>query len=116
MTNPPLSPKANDLVQFDMDSIRQVVAARHGKQPTIWMSDPGQYEQNGRILRDSASPRLLAYSPDDKVLYATDGCNSCAHPLEADLKVLSNDQLQSFARESKIRLELVERLAADYAD
>jgi len=73
-----LSAKALDLVQFDSDSIRQVVSAEHLTTPDTWLVDPDEYEKNGRILRDSESPRMLAYSAKDRVLYATDGCNSPA--------------------------------------
>lgn len=93
-----------------MDSIRQVVAAAHGQQPELWLTDPDQYEINGRILRDSATPRLLAYSTAGKTLYVTDGCNSCSHKLEADLGALPADQLQLFAERTGIRLDLLKKL------
>ena len=67
-----LSAKAQDLVEFDMASIRLLT---HGEEPGVWLVSTDQYELNGRVLRDSTSPRLLAYV--DQTLYATDGCNSC---------------------------------------
>ena len=73
-----LSAAGADLVQFDADSIRQIVRARQGVEPDVWVVDPERYEKNGRVLRDSESPRMLAYSRHDGTLYATDGCNSCA--------------------------------------
>jgi hypothetical protein len=110
-TERPLSSEANDLIQFDMDSIRQIVAARHGEAPELWLADPDQYERNGRILRDSTSPRLLACCSEGKTLYVTDGCNSCTHELKASLMSLSASQLQGLAEESGIRIELLEKLA-----
>jgi len=107
-----LSAKALDLVQFDYDSIRQVVSAEHLTTPDTWLVDPDEYEKNGRILRDSESPRMLAYSAKDRVLYATDGCNSCARHLPVKLESFSVDDLQLFATENELRLELLQRLAA----
>ena len=73
-----LSAAASDLIQFDSDSIRQVVSAEHGALPEVWIVDPDAYEKNGRLLRDSESPRMLAYSTRDNTLYLTDGCNTCS--------------------------------------
>lgn len=105
-----LSPKALELVQFDADSIRQVVAAERLPAPETWLADPGEYEKAGRFLRDSDSPRMLAYSAQSHVLYATDGCNSCARRLMGKLESLPKDELQTFAQENEIRFELLERL------
>ena len=105
-----LSPRAAELVQFDMESIQRVISARHGSQPQLWLADPEQYEKEGRIQRDSTTPRLLAYSPEGSVLYVTDGCNSCSHELKLDLKSLSQDQLQRFAADAGIPLNLLTEL------
>jgi hypothetical protein len=78
----PLSAKAMDLVEFDMASIRLLT---HGVEPSIWVVSTEQYELNGRVLRDSTSPRLLAYYPDTKATYVTDGCNTCTHDV-ADVR------------------------------
>ena len=78
-----LSAKAQDLVEFDMASIRLLT---HGEEPAVWLVSTDQYELNGRVLRDSTSPRLLAYV--DQTLYATDGCNSCTNPSDVDSKLL----------------------------
>ena len=83
-----LSPAASDLVQFDAESIRQIVSAQRGSEPDVWLIDPSQYERNGRVMRDSDSPRMLAYSNKDRILYATDGCNSCSRHLPANLQML----------------------------
>lgn len=112
LTERMLSPKAEELVQFDMDSIQRVVSAQHGQQPELWLADPDQYEKNGRIQRDSATPRLLAYSATGRTLYVTDGCNSCSHRLESDLKRLSPGQLQSLSEDAGIPLELLRKLTA----
>ena len=112
LTKQPLSPRAEELVQFDMDSIRQVVGAKRGEPPELWLADPGQYEHNGRVLRDSTSPRLLAYSTGSLVLYVTDGCNSCSHALEAELSDLQEGQLEVLASKTGIRIELLRELSA----
>jgi hypothetical protein len=108
-----LSPKADDLIQFDIDSIRQVAGAKGGTSPDVWLADPDLYEKNGRVLRDSSTPRLLAYSPHTKTLYATDGCNSCTHVLPGDLSSLSEVALREIASKNNIRIELLEKLAAE---
>jgi hypothetical protein len=72
-----LSEKARELIQFDMDSIRQIVSGQRLPAPDIWLVDPDQYEQNGRLLRDSTTSRLIAYSTESKMFYASDGCNAC---------------------------------------
>jgi hypothetical protein len=112
LTDASLSEKARDLVQFDVDSIRQVAAGNHATAPTLYVADPDQYEHNGRLLRDSTSPRLLGYSPEDHILYANDGCNSCTHRLAADLKNLAEDDLRKFAEANKVREDLLIKIAA----
>ena len=67
-----LSPAAAELIQFDADSIRRLGS------PDVWLVDPDQYEKDGRLLRDSETLRMIAYSTENHVLYATDGCNSRA--------------------------------------
>ena len=107
-----LSQAASDLIQFDADSIRQVVSAQHLTVPDVWLADPDSYENNGRILRDSESPRLLAYSTTDRILYATDGCNSCSRRVRMDLEQLPAGELKEFAENNELRLELLETLRA----
>jgi len=116
LTERALSPKAEELVRFDMDSIRQVIGAKHGPQPELWVADPDQYEQNGRILRDSTSPRLVAYSSGTSVLYVTDGCNSCSHAFKGELGSLTGVQLEDLATKTGIRLELLRELSARCSD
>ena len=107
-----IPPKAEELIDFDMDSIRQIAKAERLKAPELWLANPDQYEETGRILRDSTSPRMLAYSPEGKVLFATDGCNSCAHYLQADLKEYDEASLVTFSNDSKIEPALLNRMVA----
>lgn len=107
-----IPPKAEELIDFDMDSIRQIAKAERLRAPELWLANPDQYEETGKILRDSTSPRMLAYSPERKVLFATDGCNSCAHYLAADLKELDEEALTMFASNSKIEPALLTRMVA----
>jgi hypothetical protein len=98
-----LSSPVSDLVLFDADSIRQIARP---DEPDLWVADPNQYESNGRILRDSEAPRMLAYSSSTQILYATDGCNSCAYRVPAV-------QLKSFAEENELPADLVDCLVQD---
>ncbi len=98
----PLSPAARDLIDFDMDSIRRL-----GGEPDVWLADPDQYEKNGRPLRDSESPRMLAYSREKHVLYATDGCNSCSRRLPVRIETLPGSDLRRFADENELRPDLL---------
>ena len=100
-----LSEAASSLLQFDEDSIRQVVSAERLATPDVWLADSDAYEKNGRVLRDSESPRLLAYSTKDQVLYASDGCNACIRRVPAR-------DLKQFVENKDIRPELLERLVA----
>ena len=105
-----LSQAASDLMRFDEDSIRKVVAAQRFADPNVWLADPEGYEKNGRLLRDSESPRMLAYSKTDRILYATDGCNSCSRRITMDLGFLTPEELKDLAEKNNLRLELLERL------
>ncbi len=107
-----LPAKAQDLVEFDMASIRLVLSGAHEPAPQVWIVWADQYERDGRVLRDSTSPRLLAYSEQNHTLYATDGCNSCVHALGRDLQTFRPDQIEAFARESEIELPFLEQLVA----
>ena len=97
-----LSAAASDLIQFDQDSIRRV------GNPDVWVVDPDAYEKNGRVLRDSESPRMLGYSRSTHVLYATDGCNTCQ--VQTDLRFVGQNSLKQFAEENELRVELLECL------
>jgi hypothetical protein len=102
-----LSSPASELVRFDADSIRQIARP---DEPDFWVADPDQYERNGRIFRDSESPRMLAYSSARQILYATDGCNSCVRHAPAKLQKLGAEDLKSFAKESDLPIELLSYL------
>src|SRR2546427_2215435 len=95
-----LSTTASNLVEFDADSIRQVVSAQRRVNPDVWLADPDAYEQNGRVLRDSETPRMLAYSTKDHVLYATDGCNTCSRHLGTRLEMVPSDELKTFSQDN----------------
>jgi hypothetical protein len=105
-----ITPKAQELVDFDMDSIRQIAVSEKLKAPQLWLANPDQYEAHGRILRDSTSPRMLAYLTERNVLLVTDGCNSCVHFLKLNLKEMDEETLKSFSTESHIAPELLKRM------
>jgi hypothetical protein len=84
-----LSAGAIELIDFDVASIRQVAAGQRAAAPEIWIVDPDQYEKDGRILRDSPTYRLIAYSAGNRILYASDGCNACSRPV-GDLRELQD--------------------------
>jgi hypothetical protein len=104
-----LSQAASDLMRFDADSIQHLVSARRLASPDIWLADPDAYEKNGRVLRDSDSPRMLAYSTMDRVLYATDGCNACIRQVEPE-------GLKTLAEKNEVRLDLIEKLLSLIGD
>jgi hypothetical protein len=105
-----LSQAAADLMLFDEDSIRKVVAAQGLADPNVWLADPAGYEKNGRLLRDSESARMLAYSKSDHILYATDGCNSCSRRISTDLELMSSQELKDLAEKNALHLEFLEKL------
>ena len=105
-----ITPKAQELVDFDMDSIRLIAASEKLKAPQLWLANPDQYEAQGRLLRDSTSPRMLAYSTERNVLLVTDGCNSCVHFLKIDLKQMDEETLKNFSTESHVAPELLRRM------
>ena len=92
------------------NGIRKIVSAEGLEEPNVWLADPDSYEKNGRILRDSDSPRMLAYSTKDHILYATDGCNSCSRRVHMDLELLPREELKALAEKNALRLELLEML------
>ena len=94
--NRTLSPKAQELVEFDMASVRLL---RAGKEPAAWLVSTDQYERAGRIFRDSTSPRLLAYYADVNAIYVSDGCNACTHDVSDVSKELLN-QFQQLIKKS----------------
>ncbi len=109
-TERPLSQPVQDLIQFDIDSIRQFVAGQRNEMPDVWLAVPDEYEKNGRVLRDSETSRLVAYSTKSHSLYATDGCNSCARRLPRCLEELSPEELRTFAEANELQVDVLERL------
>ena len=110
-SNAPLSDEAKKLVEFDTDSIRQVIAADRAGEPDLWLADPEGYQANGHLLRDSESIRLIAYSRGGSVVYATDGCNSCRHLLEEPLDSGGNGRLSTISERVQLPTVLLDRLA-----
>src|SRR5215510_11691348 len=104
-----LSQAASDLMRFDADSIHSLVSARRSASPDVWLADPDAYEKNGRVFRDSDSPRMLAYSTRDRVLYATDGCNAC-------IRQVGPEELKTLAAKNEVRLDLIEKLLSLIGD
>lgn len=108
--NKTLSAKALDLLHFDRDSIMQSAAGRGGATPTVFVADPERYERNGRLLRDSETPRLVAYAPGDNTLYANDGCNSCTHILHVRIEDLDESEVEELSRAARIPEELAKAI------
>ena len=106
-----LSNEAERLVQFDMDSIRQLVAAEGAAEPGLWLVDPSGYQDGDHTRRDSESIRLIGYSEDSQTLYATDGCNACRHLLEARLDSLPEEVLRRFSEHTQLPRHMLERIA-----
>jgi hypothetical protein len=98
-------------IDFDVDSIRQVLAAEHGSEPDFWVADAEGYEANGHGLRDSESIRLIAYSRRDCIIYATDGCNACRHILGMPLETCPEDELAALSERIQLPTALLKRLA-----
>src|SRR5262245_2634345 len=98
-----LSQAASDLLRFDADAINHPVSARPWATPNMCLADPDAYEKNGLVPRDSDSPRMLAYSTMDRVLYATDGCNAC-------IRQVGPEELKTLAEKNEVRLDLIEKL------
>lgn len=107
-----LSQPVSDLIQFDADSIRQLVASQHQPLPDVWLVDPDAYEKNGRLQRDTDFLRMLAYSKTAHILYGTDGCNSCTRQVRTNLELIPADELKEFATHNEMRVEMLEHLVS----
>lgn len=105
-----LSPDAERLLRFDVDSILHLASALYVREPSIWLADPDGYENHGRIQRDSPCPRLVALSNQDTILYATDGCNSCYHRIPRQIESLSAPELAHLADATQVPLERLHHL------
>ena len=95
-----LHDEARALVDFDMESIRQMISAQHDPEPTGWVAAPEGYQQDGHILRDSDSIRLIAYVANSGTVYATDGCNSCRHNNRIEKSTI--DELETLSERTQI--------------
>lgn len=105
-----LGPEAGDLVRFDVESVSRVAAGSRDGEPDVWLARPEGYEGDGHVLRDSESIRLVAWCRSASVLYATDGCNTCRHPLAPPLESLSPDAVRALASRIQIPEDLLQRL------
>ncbi len=106
-----LSDAAKAHVEFDMGSIRQVVAADRGDEPDVWLVAQHGYQTKGHPLRDSDSIRLLAYSKNSHVVYGTDGCNTCRHFLNTSLETIVDRELTAISERTQLPQTLLGHLA-----
>ena len=100
---------ARILVDFDMDSIRLMISAQRDPEPAVWVAAPEGYQQDGHLLRDSDSIRLIAYVPDSDTVYATDGCNSCRHISRIEQSTI--DELETLSERTQIPSGMLQLLA-----
>ena len=106
-----LSERALQLVEFDVGSIRQAVAAERGDPPDVCLVAPNGYQTNGHPLRDSDSIRLIAYSKNSRVVYGTDGCNTCRHVLDKPLEAFTDDEREALSERTQLPPSLLHALA-----
>ena len=106
-----LSAEATERVEFDVGSIRQVVAAEGGDEPDAWLVDPNGYQANGHSLRDSDTIRLIAYSKSSWIVYGTDGCNTCRHILDRPLETTPDDKLAALSEQTQLPRSLLGHIA-----
>ena len=104
-----LHDEARTLVDFDMESIRRMISAQHDPAPTMWVAAPEGYQQDGHILRDNESIRLVAYVPYSGTIYATDGCNSCRHSSRIEKATL--DDLELLSERTQLPFAMLRMLA-----
>jgi hypothetical protein len=105
-----LSEEAGKLVDFDVASLRQLLAARRDPEPDIWLARPEGYQDGDHVLRDSPSIRLIAYSRGSDVIYATDGCNSCFHTLEGPLPLSSPADIEILSERTQLPAPMLDEL------
>lgn len=106
-----LSPDSDRLIQFDMDSIHQMIRADRENEPDIWVVEPNGYESNGHPLRDSESIRLIGYVADSGTIYATDGCNSCRHRPEKRIEDLDSVELEQVFAQTQLPVTMLAALS-----
>ncbi len=110
-TEQELNDEARKLVDFDVQSLLQMVAAERKCEPELWLAEPAGYEKDGHRLRDSASTRLIAYSIENRIVYGTDGCNACRHVLDSPLETCAPADLVSASEYTQLPLRMLERMA-----
>jgi len=110
-----IPPECQDLVRFDMDSVRQMVRADRESEPEVWIVDPEGYLSNGHPLRDSDAIRLIAYVPASGTIYATDGCNSCRHRPGKRIEELDGPELEETFTGTQLPATMLEELARHLA-
>lgn len=97
-----LNEPARALVEFDMASIRQVVAARRDPEPGVWILEPAGYQKDGHPLRDNETVRLIAYVAASRSIYATDGCNSCRHAPDVRIETAAPEDLARLSARTQL--------------
>jgi len=106
----PIGHDALDLVEFDMESVTQVIRSFHDTKPDVWLARPEGYVGEGHLLRDSESIRLIAWCRSSSVIYATDGCNTCRHALPAPLTEMPEAELRDLAGRTQLPFSMLSRL------
>jgi hypothetical protein len=109
-----LNDAASALVKFDMESIGQMVSAERATQPAAWVAEPDGYQQDGHVLRDSDTIRLIAYVVDSGTIYATDGCNSCRHAIR--IETSSVVELEAVAESTQLPLPMLVLLSQQVSE
>ena len=106
-----LNDSARALVEFDMASIRQVVAARRDPEPAVWILEPAGYQHDGHPLRDNDTVRLIGYVPASRAIYATDGCNSCRHAPDVRIETAAPEELARLSARTQLPESMLALLA-----
>ena len=75
------------------------------------MVAPEGYQANGQPQRDNDSGRLIAYSKHSRIIYATDGCNTCRHVLNTSLDTKSDEDLITLSERTQLPHTLLQALA-----
>ncbi len=106
-----LHDEARALIDFDIDSIRQMVAAQRDSEPSVWIVEPEGYEKGGHALRDNETIRLIAYAAASGMVYATDGCNSCWHTPRVRIETATPLELESLSTQAQLPPAMLRVLA-----
>ena len=106
-----LHDEARALIDFDIDSIRQMVSAQRDSEPSVWVVAPEGYEKDGHALRDNETIRLIAYAAESGMVYATDGCNSCRHTPGVRIETATPRELESLSTQAQLPPAMLRVLA-----